>query len=77
MPKVKPGKETVKFLAIFDHVSPFAFSSPFSLLPPVKSPVLTLQRFNALTIPPINCCLRRAHKFRLIRPCRAMDKRLK
>jgi hypothetical protein len=31
------GKETVKFLAIFDHVSLCALSSPFSLLTPVKS----------------------------------------
>jgi hypothetical protein len=41
MPKVKPGKETVKFLAIFDHASIRA-SPSFSLLPSVKSPVLTL-----------------------------------
>jgi len=68
MPKVKPGKETAKFLAIFDHLSLCAFSSPFSQFAPVKSPVLTLQRFNALTIPPLNCCLRMASEFRLMTP---------
>jgi hypothetical protein len=68
MPKVKPGKETVKFLAIFDHMSSFAFSSAFSLLPAVKSRVLTLRRFNALTIPSLNCYLRMASEFRLMTP---------
>src|SRR5260370_2455456 len=44
MPKVKCGKETVKFLAIFDHVSMCASYSPFSVpardlseLAPVRS----------------------------------------
>jgi hypothetical protein len=31
MPKVKPGKETVKFLAIFDHASFYAFPGIFWL----------------------------------------------
>jgi hypothetical protein len=46
MPKVKLGKETVKFLANFDHIS-----SPLSLLAPVKScrfNHLTFQRFSAV-----------------------------
>jgi len=39
MPKVKLGKETVKFLAIFDHLPMrlFILYSLFSLFPPVRS----------------------------------------
>ena len=45
MPKVKLGKETVKFLAIFDHMCLCA-SSSFSLLPSVKSPPQLLFAMN-------------------------------
>jgi hypothetical protein len=46
MPGLKVGKETVKFLAVYDHIS-----SPFSQLTPVRSSRfnhLTFQRFNAV-----------------------------
>jgi hypothetical protein len=39
MPKVKLGKETVKFVAIFDHVSFAPLPPLFPLLAPVKFPV--------------------------------------
>src|SRR5882757_5247928 len=51
MPKVKAGKETVKFLAVFNHAAQCALSSPFSLLPPVRScrfNVLAFQCFNVV-----------------------------
>ena len=51
MHKMLTGKETVKFLAIFDRVLMrlLPFSPPardLLELPPVKFPVLKLQRFN-------------------------------
>jgi hypothetical protein len=58
MPKLKAGKETVKFLAILNHAVLCALSPPFSLpardlseLPPLRScrfNDLTIQRFNAV-----------------------------
>jgi hypothetical protein len=47
MHKVNLGKETVKFLAVFDH--PCARSSLFFLLAPVRS-----CRFNNLTFQPFD-----------------------
>jgi len=54
-PKVKGCKETVKFLAVFNHAAQCALSSPFSLLPPVRScrfNVLAFQCFNVVFASP-------------------------